>query len=161
LGCEVENRFVLDLLLATLGTPLPERNYKVVDADTDDAPGIDVAFIYDADLFEVPAGEVFFHVVMRRNATRELVQVNFQTQKSRTWSVFGTTGRPAARVLESQRINEIEGVPLRGRGFLLLSCNAKALPRAQPHKPATPHRLSHSAGDWLPPHYPALLRHPN
>jgi hypothetical protein len=28
-------------------------------------------------------------VAMRRNATREILQVNFQTQKGRTWSVFG------------------------------------------------------------------------
>ena len=87
--CEVENRFVLDLLVAVLNTPLPGRNYEVVHADTDDARGIDVAFIYDADLFDVPVGEVFFHVVMRRNATRELVQVNFKTKQNRTWSVFG------------------------------------------------------------------------
>ena len=88
--CEVENRFVLDLLVATLGTPLPGRNYDIVQADTKDERGIDVAFIYDADLFEVPDDQVFFHVVMRRNATRELVQVNFKTtQGDRTWSVFG------------------------------------------------------------------------
>jgi Endonuclease/Exonuclease/phosphatase family len=87
--CEVENRFVVDRLAATLATPLPGRNYDVAHADTDDARGIDVAFIYDADLFQVPADQVFFHVVMRRNATRELVQVNLKTQKGRTWSVFG------------------------------------------------------------------------
>ena len=39
--------------------------------------------------FDVPADEVFFHVVMRRNATREIVQVNFKTQQDRTWAVFG------------------------------------------------------------------------
>jgi len=88
--CEIENRFVLDLLVAAMNAPLPGRNYDVVHADTDDARGIDVAFMYDADLFEAPPGEVFFHVVMRRNATRELVQVNFKTKpKNRTWSVFG------------------------------------------------------------------------
>lgn len=76
--CEVENRFVLDLLVATLGTPLPGRNYDIVQADTEDERGIDVAFIYDADLFEVPDDQVFFHVVMRRNATRELVQSELQ-----------------------------------------------------------------------------------
>jgi predicted extracellular nuclease len=86
--CEVENRFVLDLLVATLGTPFPGRNYEIVQADTDDERGIDVAFLYDRDLFEVPDDQVFFHVVMRRNATRELVQVNFKTQRDRTWSVF-------------------------------------------------------------------------
>src|SRR6266545_6758157 len=87
--CEVENRFVLDLLVAGVNTPLPGRNYDIVHADTEDARGIDVAFIYDSDLFVAPPAEVFFHVVMRRNATRELVQVNFQTHKNRTWTVFG------------------------------------------------------------------------
>jgi predicted extracellular nuclease len=87
--CEVENRFVLDLLVTTLNTPLPARNYDIVHADTEDARGIDVAFIYDPSLLTAPPAEVFFHVVMRRNATRELVQVNFQTHKNRTWTVFG------------------------------------------------------------------------
>lgn len=87
--CEIENRFVLDLLVAALATRLGGRTYEAVHADTDDARGIDVAFIYDPTLFEVPPGETFFHVVMRRNATREIVQVNFRTHKGRTWSVFG------------------------------------------------------------------------
>jgi len=87
--CEVENRFVVDLLVDAVVALLPARNYSVVHADTDDARGIDVAFIYDGDLFDVPANETFFHVVMRRNATREILQVNFRTQKGRTWSVFG------------------------------------------------------------------------
>ena len=93
--CEVENRFVVDRLKDTVNAALPApRNYDVVHADTDDARGIDVAFIYDVTLFEVPApleGSVFFHVVMRRNATREIVQVNFKTTSAaaRTWAVFG------------------------------------------------------------------------
>jgi hypothetical protein len=45
-------------------------------------------------LFEVPLlleESVFFHVVMRRHATREIVQVNFKTRIAavRTWAVFG------------------------------------------------------------------------
>jgi hypothetical protein len=52
--CEVENRFVLDSLVAAIQTPLPGRNYNIVHADTDDARGIDVAFLYDPDLFEAP-----------------------------------------------------------------------------------------------------------
>jgi predicted extracellular nuclease len=87
--CEIENRFVVDLLVGAIGARLPARNYDVVHADTEDARGIDVAFIYDPGLFEAPADQVFFHVVMRRNATRELVQVNFKTHMNRTWSVFG------------------------------------------------------------------------
>jgi predicted extracellular nuclease len=87
--CEVENRFVVDRLVDAVRALVPARNLAVVHADTNDARGIDVAFIYDSDLFDVPANEIFFHVVMRRNATRDIVQVNFQTHKGRTWSVFG------------------------------------------------------------------------
>jgi hypothetical protein len=87
--CEVENRFVLDLLATALADRLDGRRYEIVHADTDDARGIDVAFLYDPTLLAVPAGEVFFHVVMRRNATREIVQVNFTSRGGRTWAVFG------------------------------------------------------------------------
>lgn len=87
--CEVENRFVTDLLVDAVTELLPSRAYDVVHADTDDARGIDVAFIYDTGLFEVPPDQVFFHVVMRRNATREIVQANLRTSQGRTWAVFG------------------------------------------------------------------------
>jgi hypothetical protein len=93
--CEVENRFVIDRLLDRVVATLPApRNYSVVHADTGDARGIDVAFIYDDTLFQVPPPpevSVFFHVVMRRHATREIVQVNFKTTTSaaRTLAVFG------------------------------------------------------------------------
>jgi predicted extracellular nuclease len=75
--CEVENRFVIDRLVESVNSKLPApRSYAVVHADTDDLRGIDVAFIYDDTLFRVPLpleDSVFFHVVMRRNATREIV----------------------------------------------------------------------------------------
>ena len=92
--CEVENRFVVDRLVDAVNAVLPvPRSYRVVHADTEDARGIDVAFVYDDTLLEVPApleDSVFFHVVMRRNATREIVQVNFRTfPAGRTWAVFG------------------------------------------------------------------------
>ena len=92
---EVENEFVVQRLVDKVNAVLPApRSYQVVHADTDDQRGIDVAFIYDDTLFEVPLPleeSVFFHVVMRRNATREIVQVNFRTRSSapRTWAVFG------------------------------------------------------------------------
>jgi hypothetical protein len=78
--CEVENRYVLDLLLQCLAST--GRNYQVVHSDSPDQRGIDVAFIYDGNLFEVPLpleDNVFYHVVMRRTATRDIVQVTFQT----------------------------------------------------------------------------------
>ena len=93
--CEVENRFVVDRLVDVVNARLATaRSYAVVHADTDDARGIDVAFIYDNSLFTVSApaeGSVFFHVVMRRNATREIVQVNFRTATpaARPWALFG------------------------------------------------------------------------
>jgi endonuclease/exonuclease/phosphatase family metal-dependent hydrolase len=93
--CEVENRFVVDRLVETVNAALPvPRSYAVVHAETDDARGIDVAFIYDETLFQVPLplrDSVFFHVVMRRHATREIVQVNFKTTTpaARTWAIFG------------------------------------------------------------------------
>ena len=87
--CEVENRFVLERLAAAVSDRVPGRAYEVVHSDADDARGIDVAFLYDPDRFEVPDGETFFHVVMRRNATREILQVNFRTRPSgRTWALF-------------------------------------------------------------------------
>ena len=54
--CEVENRTVLNLLVAELNARLPGRLYQVVHADTSDARGIDVAFLYDPSVFEVPPG---------------------------------------------------------------------------------------------------------
>ena len=77
--CEVENKIVLEKLVAMLA--FTGRNYAVVHADANDARGIDVAFIYDQDLFKKPAKkDVFSHVVVKRNATRDIVQVNFQTK---------------------------------------------------------------------------------
>src|SRR5918995_5000023 len=87
--CEVENRFVLDLLVDDLAQRPGEREYAVVHADTSDARGIDVAFLYDPTMLTVPDDATFFHVVMRRNATREIVQVNFRTLAGLTWTVFG------------------------------------------------------------------------
>jgi hypothetical protein len=52
--CEVENRFVLDLLADAVRGLLPGRAYSVVHADTDDARGIDVAFLYDPSLLRCP-----------------------------------------------------------------------------------------------------------
>lgn len=79
--CEAENRFVIDLLVQSLA-PLG-RNYQVGHHDSPDKRGIDVAFIYDGKLFEVPlplADNVFSHFVLRRTATRDILQVTFKTK---------------------------------------------------------------------------------
>src|ERR671914_2916080 len=41
--CEIENEFVLDLLVSALGSL--NRDYRIAHADTSDLRGIDVAFI--------------------------------------------------------------------------------------------------------------------
>ena len=111
--CEVENRFVLDLLADAVHQLLPGRSYRIAHADTADARGIDIAFLYDSTQFVAPPAETFFHVVMRRNATREIVQVNFQTAGGRSWAVFGNhwPSRSGGR-WESAGYREIAGETL-------------------------------------------------
>lgn len=88
--CEVENEFVVQALADRVNVLLPGRGYAIVHADTSDQRGIDVAFIFDPNRLDAPAGEQFQHVVIRRTATREIFQVNFKTKpKDRTWAVFG------------------------------------------------------------------------
>ncbi len=78
--CEVENRFVLMELTASLNATLPGRTYDVVHADNVfDRRGIDTAFIYDADRLEVDPLAIFSHFVIRRTGTRDITQVTFTT----------------------------------------------------------------------------------
>lgn len=77
--CEVENRFVLDQLLALLN-PATGRNYAVVHADSEaDHRGIDTAFIYDTNVFQVVPNTLFNHFVLRRTGTRDITQVTFRS----------------------------------------------------------------------------------
>jgi predicted extracellular nuclease len=94
--CEVESSGVLLDLVRTLNQP--KRNYAVVHADNADLRGIDVAFIYDKNLFEIETtlddagivkNRVFYHVIQKRNATRDLVQVNFKTKQGNDFIVIG------------------------------------------------------------------------
>jgi hypothetical protein len=73
--CEIENDVVLHSLVNALA-PLG-RNYQVEHHDMRDQRGIDVAFLYDAGLF---AAELqFSHEILKREATRDLFQVNFRS----------------------------------------------------------------------------------
>ena len=83
--CEVENAYVMELLVAALA-PLG-RNYQVVHHDMSDHRGIDVAFIYDGE--KLTAEELFSHFVMRRTATRDILQVNFRTRRDRLLVIIG------------------------------------------------------------------------
>jgi predicted extracellular nuclease len=81
--CEVENENVLkkfrDSLQQSLG-----RGYDIIHADTQDERGIDVAFLYDKDKFAVDPQKVFFHVIVKRYATRDIVQATFRSKISNT-----------------------------------------------------------------------------
>ncbi|MEM1194268.1 MAG: endonuclease/exonuclease/phosphatase family protein [Pseudomonadota bacterium] len=76
--CEVENRPVLEKLVASLR--LAHRDYGIVHADTGDKRGIDIAFIYDRSLFTVDPDAIFNQVILKRNATRDILQATFRTR---------------------------------------------------------------------------------
>ena len=77
--CEIENDEVLTLLVNSINAALPGHNYDFEHHQSPDQRGIDVAFIYDSNV--VTPGLVFDHVVMRRTATRDILQVNFTTSE--------------------------------------------------------------------------------
>jgi hypothetical protein len=83
--CEVENGPVLEKLVQGLA-PLG-RQYEIAHHDTSDKRGIDIAFIYDSNKFT--AQEQFFHVIIKRSATRDIFQVNFETSGGRELIAIG------------------------------------------------------------------------
>lgn len=83
--CEVENKPAMDKLVAKL-SPL-NRNYLAAHHDTSDNRGIDIAFIYDGDLFDFEGQ--FHYEVLKRSATRDLFQVNFRTKKGNDFILIG------------------------------------------------------------------------
>lgn len=83
--CEVENEYVLRLLLNALN--ITGRNYGIEHHDMSDRRGIDVAFIYDQNFFTAQAQ--FSHYIVKRVATRDLFQVNFYTSNNNMLFVIG------------------------------------------------------------------------
>jgi hypothetical protein len=84
--CEVENRWVIEKLVESL-KHLPQHRYEIVHANTKDNRGIDVAFIYDTKKFEIEKNQsneklIFSHFIVKRKATRDILQVNFKTKGS-------------------------------------------------------------------------------
>jgi predicted extracellular nuclease len=65
---------------------LQQHSYQIVHADTKDERGIDVAFIYDSNKFEIEKDRntgkdlIFSHFIVKRAATRDILQVNFKTK---------------------------------------------------------------------------------
>jgi len=85
--CEVENKAVLDKLILKLNAAT-NRTYSVLHHDTKDARGIDVAFIFDKIKY-TPEGDLYSLEVMRRSATRDIVQVQLKTQKGNKLTLIG------------------------------------------------------------------------
>lgn len=85
--CEVENRHVLDLLIAQL--TVPNRDYSPIHLDSSDNRGIDVAFIYDKNLYQFNSDELFHHAVVKRYPTREIVQATLITAKGNELILVG------------------------------------------------------------------------
>jgi len=84
--CEVENKPVLDALVAAMA-PLG-RNYTVRHHDCQDQRGIDIAFVFDADRYS--ADEHLFHYeVIKRSATRDIVQVTLTTRAGNELVLIG------------------------------------------------------------------------
>jgi predicted extracellular nuclease len=84
--CEVENKPVLEKLVNAL-SPLG-RNYIVKHHEGNDQRGIDIAFIVDKDLYEVEE-QVFHYEVLKRSATRDIIQINIKTKKGREIFLIG------------------------------------------------------------------------
>jgi predicted extracellular nuclease len=74
--CEVENKTVLAKLADKIADD-GGRNYLIAHADTSDNRGIDVAFLYDPAIAKTSPDKMYQHWVVKRYATRELFQVNF------------------------------------------------------------------------------------
>lgn len=84
--CEIENKNVLEKLLIKLDCL--KRNYKIIHHNTDDKRGIDIAFIYDADKYSCD-GQIFSLAIMKRNATRDILQIQLITKNGNTLTLLG------------------------------------------------------------------------
>ena len=84
--CEVENLTVLEKLRDAIS--ISGRDYTIAHKDNNDGRGIDIAFIYDRNRFSSD-GLVFSHEIIKRNATRDLVQINLTTKAGNDLIVIG------------------------------------------------------------------------
>lgn len=81
--CELENKKVVQDLIKAMSKNGNKRKYDVIHVDSKDDRGIDIAFIFDTKLYSVSKKNVFTASVMKRTATRDLVQVTFTVKKSK------------------------------------------------------------------------------
>ena len=110
--CEVENESVLRRLIQAVG--LPSRQYDIVHHNSCDKRGIDVAYIYDTQRFSIKPDEIFHHIIQKRTATRDLLQVNFYTRPENNVLICIGNHWPArvGGVLESEPYRMLAGETL-------------------------------------------------
>lgn len=107
--CEVENEPVMQRLADSLA-PLG-RDYAIAHHDTEDSRGIDVGFIYDRQKFNLEMK--FTHVVLKRQATRDLFQINLKTQSGHDLILVGNHWPSRLEgVLESEPYRIVAGETL-------------------------------------------------
>jgi predicted extracellular nuclease len=110
--CEVEDGPVINKFVNKIKEKV-NRDYKVVHEKVDDKRGIEVGFIYDNSKFEVNRDSktgvdlVFSHHVLRQEATRNILQVNFKIKSSNIDLILIGNHWP------SRTIGELETQPYR------------------------------------------------
>lgn len=95
--CEIENRKVLQKLIDSLN--FLGRKYKIVHEDMDDGRGIDLGIVYDSKKFKIK--KKFSHWIIRRNSTRDILQVNMTIKKSNKEIIVVCNHWPSRREGES------------------------------------------------------------
>lgn len=80
--CEVENRYVLELLVNKVNHAT-DNEYGLAHADSQrDRRGIDTAFLYKSELYDVPPASLFSYFVMRRTGTRDITQITLRSRQT-------------------------------------------------------------------------------
>lgn len=95
--CEIENRNVMQKILNNLS--FLGREYKIAHEQMDDGRGIDIGLIYDSKKFKMT--KKFSHWIIRRNSTRDILQVNLTIKKSNTELIIICNHWPSRREGES------------------------------------------------------------
>ncbi|WP_075602559.1 endonuclease/exonuclease/phosphatase family protein [Saccharicrinis aurantiacus] len=86
-ACEVENKYVLKQLLSKI--TLLDRDYDIIHSNSEDSRGIDIAFIYDKKKYTYIDTEFFQHAVVKRYATREIIQATVKTKQGNELVLLG------------------------------------------------------------------------
>lgn len=107
--CEVENATVMNRLARAIA--LPGRDYRVIHHDMSDDRGIDIGFIYDANMYTPDAERPWFsYEVVKRSATRDIFQVNLDTVDGNRLILIGNhwparLGPPEYRVVAAETLS--------------------------------------------------------